>query len=395
VAGGVVLVASGAATAYAWQRGWLDRSYLAAVRPCGDLVASTEVVASAHPAASTVTTAAHAELSAVATHPLLDVTFVGTQDGRVFTVDAGGLRRPAVLDLRDEVTAEQPGAQGLLSLAVAPDGAHLYAWFTSVDGPSRLRAFALGADGGPERSSPALVLEVEPDATDHNGGTITFGPDSLLYLSIGDGGLIGDEHANAQDLGTLLGKILRIEPRPGHDPAYRVPDDNPFVDRDGARPEIFAYGMRNPFRMSFDAATGDLWVADVGNNCVEEITRIAAGTAGANLGWNRVEGTRHFVGGPPPDHVAPVFEYAHAGSRCSVTGGVVVPETGPAELVGRYVFADFCEGRLLALEMRDGEVAAATDLDVAIPQPVAFVTDRSGALYVLSYETGLVRLDAP
>ncbi|MCZ7525056.1 MAG: PQQ-dependent sugar dehydrogenase [Acidimicrobiia bacterium] len=219
----------------------------------------------------------------------------------------------------------------------------------------------------------------------------------MLYLGLGDGGGAGDEgrgHApggNGQSLGTLLGKILRLDPRAAGSGPYAVPADNPFVGVEGARPEIWVYGLRNPWRFSFDRATGDLWIGDVGQNRWEEIDLIPAGAAaGANLGWNLLEGTHEFRGAPPPGAVPPVFEYPHS-EGCSVTGGYVYRGPRIPQLAGAYLFTDYCDGTIRALRVEDGVLVEA-DLGVATRGPTSFGEDRTGELYVLSAE-GVLRID--
>ena len=205
--------------------------------------------------------------------------------------------------------------------------------------------FAFGDDGA-DPASERGVLFVDQPFSNHNGGALAFGPDGYLYVGLGDGGSAGDPMGNAQSLSTLLGKLLRISPRPSKGEPYAIPPDNPFVGRDGARPEIWAYGLRNPWRFSFDTATGDLWIGDVGQNAWEEIDLEPAGSdGGSNFGWDRLEGTHPFEGSPAPDSIAPVFEYAHGDGSCSVTGGYVYRGERIPTLAGAYLFGDYCRGR--------------------------------------------------
>ena len=188
--------------------------------------------------------------------------------GRVVVLPEGSEEPEILLDLTSEVSTG--GEQGLLGLAFSPDGEFLYVNFTDTAGDTRVVEFAFG-DRGVNESSRREVLFVDQPYSNHNGGNLAFGPDGYLYIGLGDGGSAGDPQGNAQDLGTLLGKMLRIHPRPSGDDPYGVPADNPFHDRPGARPEIWAYGLRNPWRYSFDRATGDLWIGDVGQSDWEEI----------------------------------------------------------------------------------------------------------------------------
>ncbi len=242
-----------------------------------------------------------------------DSLYVTEQSGRVRAIRDGRLAARPVLDLTADTTAA--GEQGLLGLAFAPDGAHLYVDYTDRSGDTHIDEFAMNglvADPASRRN----LLVVDQPQPNHNGGQLAFGPDGYLYIGLGDGGAADDEgpgHApggNGQSLETLLGKILRIDPTPTASAPYTVPADNPFVGTSGAKPEIWAYGLRNPWRFSFDADTGDLWIGDVGQNEWEEVDHAPATNGrdagrGDNFGWNRLEGThrtaaRHPQGPFPP-----------------------------------------------------------------------------------------------
>ena len=222
--------------------------------------------------------------------------------------------------------------QGLLSVAFAPDYAssrRFYVYFTDNSGDQRVveykRASATRADAGSAR----LVLRMADSEGNHNGGLLLFGPDKHLYIGTGDGGGAGDQHGargNAQNLASLLGKMLRIDPAASGGRPYTVPADNPFRGRGGARGEIYSYGLRNPWRFSFDRRTGDLAIGDVGQNAVEEIDFVRRGKgAGANFGWRPFEGrSRYAPGENAPGHVPPVITRSHGDGWCSITGGVVV-----------------------------------------------------------------------
>jgi glucose/arabinose dehydrogenase len=210
----------------------------------------------------------------------------------------------------------------------------------------------------------------------------------MLYLGLGDGGAANDPERNAQDPATLLGKLLRLDPDDGS-----VPPDNPFVDRDGFAPEIYALGLRNPWRFSFDRETGDLWVADVGQNSVEEINVTPADrSAGRNYGWDIFEGTQPFEGDEQPERaVVPVHEYPTA-EGCAVTGGFVYRGTAIEGLQGAYVYGDFCAGFVRALRVADGEVVDRADLGVGLDQLASFGEDHDGELYLLSLAGDVMRL---
>ena len=310
-----------------------------------------------------------------------DALYVAEKTGRVVALRDDPAKPAAVLDLRAEVSLG--GEQGLLGLAFSPDGRFLYVNFTDVAGHSHVTEFRF-RDGIADLASRREVLVVEQPFSNHNGGNLLFGPDGYLYVGLGDGGSAGDPMGNAQALGSLLGKMLRISPRPSGDDPYGIPPDNPFVDRDGARPEIWALGLRNPWRYSFDRETGDLWIGDVGQNAREEIDVLPADArAGANLGWDRLEGSLPFEGDAPADAVPPVFEYAN-GPGCAVTGGYVYRGSAIPDLVGSYVFADFCVGEIEAFRLRDGEAKQHRDLGLTVGGLASFGEDADGELYVLS-----------
>jgi glucose/arabinose dehydrogenase len=245
-----------------------------------------------------------------------------------------------------------------------------------------------------------VLLTVPQPQPNHNGGQLAFGPDGYLYLGLGDGGGADDEgrgHApggNAQSLGTLLGKVLRIDPTEGAGRAFSIPDDNPFA-AGGGLPEIYVYGLRNPWRFSFDRATGDLWIADVGQNAVEEVTRLAPeDAAGANLGWNRYEGSQRYLGDDVDDVVMPVVEASHDDGNCSITGGYVYRGREIPSLRGWYVFTDYCNGAIRAAKVRSDGRVRVRDLGVTLPSVSSFGEDADGELYVLSQTDGVHRLAA-
>jgi glucose/arabinose dehydrogenase len=236
---------------------------------------------------------------------------------------------------------------------------------------------------------------VDQPYSNHNGGNLAFGPDGYLYIGLGDGGSGGDPHGNGQSLTTLLGKMLRIDPTLLEDRPYAIPSDNPFVGREGARPEIWAYGLRNPWRYSFDRATGDLWIADVGQSAWEEIDVQSSGSdGGENYGWNRMEGDHPFEGDAPADVVRPVFEYSHDDGGCTVTGGYVYRGRAIPALARAYLFADFCLGRLEAIRLQDGGGAEHRILGPVVRNVSSFGEDARGELYVLSLEGTVSRIAA-
>jgi glucose/arabinose dehydrogenase len=335
-----------------------------------------------------------AELDAPTTmtvRPGGDLLWVAERAGRVRLLDpATGEVSEPVVELAGDTTTDSE--RGLLGMAFAADGSELYLSWTDRDGHSVVDARPVGEDGS--LGAPRVLLRVEQPASNHNGGDLRIGPDGYLYVALGDGGGGGDPFATGQDPGSLLGTILRIDP--DGDP-YAVPDDNPFADGGGA-PEVWLFGVRNPWRIAFDPATGDLWVADVGQRTIEEINRLPAAQGagrGANLGWSRMEGTRPFQGGPePPDHVPPVFEYGHD-EGCSVTGGVVYRGSDIPALVGSYLFSDYCEPELRAVQVRDGDVVhRRLGVSPAGGSVVSFGEGPDGEVYVLSLSGPVSRIVA-
>jgi glucose/arabinose dehydrogenase len=315
--------------------------------------------------------------------------YIAEKTGRVMAIRNGHVDPTPVLDLSREVSLG--GEQGLLGLAFSPDGRFLYVNDTDLQGDTRIVEYAM-RDGRAVPASRRQLLFVDQPYANHNGGDLVFGPDGYLYIGLGDGGSAGDPQGNAQSLGTLLGKMLRIDPHPSDGQPYSIPPDNPFVGRADARPEIWAYGLRNPWRYAFDRAIGDLWIADVGQSAWEEIDRHAAGApAGANYGWNLVEGSHRYAGTAPEGAVPPVYEYSHAGGGCVVIGGAVYRGTDIPALVGAYLFADFCLGELEAIRLGNGDVEHAA-LGPTLPNISSFGEDANGEMYVLSLDGGVYRL---
>jgi glucose/arabinose dehydrogenase len=328
---------------------------------------------------------------AMAVRPGEDNTlYLVEQVGRVRVVRGGRLDPTPVVDLSAKVTAG--GEQGLLGLAFSPDGRYLYLAYTDGDGNHQISELTMGgqrADPGSERS----LLHFDDPFPNHNGGQLAFGPDRRLYIGFGDGGSGGDPLGNGQSLGTLFGKILRIDPRPSGGRPYGIPRDNPFVGRDGARPELWDYGLRNPWRFSFDAATGDLWIGDVGQNSYEEVDHEPAGSGGRNYGWNRREGLHAFNGGDrPAGAVDPVIEYGR-GDGCTVIGGFVYRGRRIPGLRGAYLYGDYCSGWVRAARVGGGgKVSEQRDLGLQVPSLSSFGTDADGELYALSLTGDVFRI---
>ena len=325
--------------------------------------------------------------------------FVVEQGGRIVVVRGGRALRTPFLDVSSRIVSG--GEQGLLGLAFAPDYARsgrFYLNYTDPNGDTRIVEYRRGAspDRANARSARQLIFQDQPEAN-HNGGQLAFGPDGLLYVGLGDGGGTGDPHGpigNAQSLGTLLGKILRIDPRRSGGSPYRIPAANPFVGRAGAKPAIYAWGLRNPWRFSFDRRTGDIAIGDVGQDEVEEIDFRTRGTArGANFGWRAWEGTRRY---DPrlrvADHVPPVLTYGRGGG-CSVTGGYVIRDRRLPALAGRYVYGDFCAGDLLTAKLRQDGARERRSLGLHVDALSSFGEDARGRVYVTSLNGPVYRLD--
>ncbi|MGI9034221.1 MAG: PQQ-dependent sugar dehydrogenase [Acidimicrobiales bacterium] len=336
---------------------------------------------------------------ALAVRPGDDALYVAQKTGQVRRVShgqAGGdsVDPGTVLDLSSQVS--RGFEQGLLGLVFSPDGAKLYVDYTDTVGNTQVVEYAF-AGGRADGSSRRVVLSVEQPFANHNGGEVAFGPDGKLYVGLGDGGSEEDPNNIGQNLGTLLAKILRIDPAPpAQDPkGYTVPADNPFVNRPGAVPETFAWGLRNPWRFTWDRQTKDLWIADVGQNTYEEVDFQAAGSpAGANFGWSGMEASHPFHGGNPPGGVLPITEYSHAGGNCSITGGYVYRGSRIPALRGAYVYGDYCSAKVWGLVQSGGKVVDQRQLDVGGNHSIySFGEDAAGELYLLSAD-GLFRIQA-
>jgi glucose/arabinose dehydrogenase len=292
--------------------------------------------------------------------------FVVEQGGKIRIVRKGRKLGRPFLDVSRRIVSG--GEQGLLGLAFAPDYAktrRFYVHYTNRSGDTRIVEYKRSRKN-PNRAlggTARVVLRQSQPESNHNGGQIAFGPDGFLYIGLGDGGAGDDPHGrrgNAQNLSTKLGKILRIDPRRKGKRPYRVPRSNPFVGRRGARPEVFAYGLRNPWRFSFDRETGDLTIGDVGQDAVEEIDFVSLKRArGANFGWRPWEGRKRNFDEPAPGHVPPVLELRHSDNFCSITGGYVVRDPGLPSLRGRYVYGDFCQGRIRSARLSAGGASGA------------------------------------
>jgi glucose/arabinose dehydrogenase len=331
--------------------------------------------------------------------PGSDSLYVVEQTGTVRLVRGGRVASEPFLDIADMVTVgPRPlGEQGLLSLAFAPDfedSRLLYVYFTDSGEDQRIVEFRANSDGtGVPRGSYRDVLRMDDFASNHNGGLLLFGPDGHLYIGTGDGGGAGDPERNGQDLSSLLGKILRINPRPSGGRPYGIPEENPFVGRPGARPEIFAYGLRNPWRFDFDPETGSMVIGDVGQNEFEEIDYLPLGEAsGANFGWSAFEGNARFnLDQEAPGAVRPILAYGR-NRGCSITGGYVVRDPSVPSLAGRYVYGDYCEPGLRSLVPAVGKARDDRPLGLRVSALSSFGEDSAGHIYATSREGSVYRL---
>ncbi len=331
--------------------------------------------------------------------------FVGDRRGRIwrfapdFAAQAGRdfgavISTEPVADFSSNTAAEHD--QGLVGMTLGPDG-RLWINRTDRHGSSVLTVLTPSADRTTLEGRYADVLEVKQTNAQHNGGDLLFDPDGLLYVSFGDGGGLGDPRHHGQNLATPLGAVLRfaVEGASSADPGdWRLTPapDNPDLGP-SSDPHIWAYGARNPFRMSLDEATSTLWISDVGQQCMEEVTVLGLDEGGANLGWNAYEGSRRFVGAELDNHREPDFEYRHGRGLCAVIGGHVYRGSELDWLTGRYVFADLCGGDIYAVAVQPGTAPDEVwSLGVSTPRPVGFGVDTAGELYVIDIETGVWRL---
>lgn len=325
------------------------------------------------------------------------VWYVVEKSGRVLRLQQLGdtVQQTVFVDLRKQVDAE-PSEAGLLGMTLDPEFARTGRVYFSYTRPGSPLTSPLTSvlsrwqsrDGGQsiDPASEQILLQVEQPYRNHNGGDVHFGPDGFLYWGLGDGGAAGDPRGNGQDTDTLLGSLLRLDV--SGDGGYRIPPDNPFV-KGGGRPEIFAYGLRNPWRWSFDRRSGDLWLADVGQNAWEEINLIQPG---GNYGWNLREGAHCYSGDCRRDDLLePVAEYSHA-EGCSVTGGYVYRGDAVPALQGVYLFGDYCSGKIWGLfrtsnDRYHRQLLFESGLNIA-----SFAEDAAGEVYVIDLGGKIFRI---
>lgn len=319
-----------------------------------------------------------------------DRLLIAEQDGRVLLVSGADPAGSVLLDIVERTDSDF--GEGILSVALDPafeENGHLWVFYFVDPKPDRtlLSRFTV-VDDVADPDSELVVLEIEQPGFNQNGAAVRFGPDDgMLYLSLGDGSASTDPFKNGQNLGTILGAVIRIDVRDATvDEPYAIPDDNPFLDTDGARPEIWAYGLRNPWRMSIDADSGEVWLGDVQVSTTEEVDRVEAGD---NLGWPIMQGPDCLRASMECDRsglTLPRATYLHDQGRCAVMGGLVYRGEAIKALRGRYLYGDFCSGEIWALE-RDGDALpeVIADLDGSL---VSFGTDAGGEVLVLDLVGG-------
>ncbi len=322
--------------------------------------------------------------------------FVAQQTGEVMLVLRGHTQTRPFLDI-SKLVHSTGGEQGLLGLAFSPNYVHsgrFYVGYTLADNDIRIVQYQRSA-GNANLANPAsarVVLRVDHHKyTNHNGGQLQFGPDGHLYIGVGDGGSEGDPENNGQNTHTLLGKILRIDPSPSG--GYTVPPSNPFVGQPGKRAEIWAYGLRNPWRFSFDRSTGALIVGDVGQNEQEEVDFAPAGTgAGANYGWSVWEGNRANKPGSAPHAVFPVLVASHSDGYCAIIGGYVVRDRSLPSLFGRYLLGDFCRAQIESVKLSRGHATALRATGLTVDSTSSFGEDAAGHIYIASLNGPVYRI---
>jgi len=322
---------------------------------------------------------------------------LGQRTGEVLRIDRGTVTDEVVLDLSEDT--EEEGDGGLLGLAYDPRGEWLYVDRSTAALDDVVTAYRIDASGRPDADSEReIVRSGHPPSIQHHGGAFGFGTDGMLYVGFGDGGGIGDPHEYADNRSVRLGKVLRIDPTPEADEPFRVPADNPFVDEGGVTPEIWVYGVRNPFRLGVDSATGDVWLGDVGQSCWEEIDRLPVDAGGANLGWDRKEGTHAYEGGAVPGReLEPVFEINHRRGWCSIVAGYVPRGSLVPLLDGHLLFTDYCKGQIWMLDV----AAAASgrlivhDTGLRAVHPVAIMPGPHGHPWVLTLDGEILEVRSP
>ncbi len=312
--------------------------------------------------------------------------YVAEQGGSVVRVRGGHVVSTAL----HVVNLSSGGERGLLGLAFSVDGKKMYVDYTGPNGDINVVEFTMKGGAANTATRRQVLLIAHHKFPNHNGGNLVMAPDNTLYIGTGDGGGGGDTLGNAQRTDVLLGKILRIDPRASRFGPYRIPGSNPFVGKPGKRGEIWMYGLRNPWRFSFDRKTRDLWIGDVGQDSYEEVDYAAAGGRGINWGWNRREGFHAYNGGAePPGARDPILERPHSAGDCAIIGGYVYRGASSVPLVGRYVFGDECTGELREASQSGGKLLQETDLHLNVSSLSSFGEGPGGGIYAVSL-TGVI-----
>jgi len=325
--------------------------------------------------------------------------FVVEREGRIRVVQRGHVLRRPFLDISNRVTTG--GESGLLSMAFARDyrtSRRFWVYYTDQEGFIQIDQFRAGAVT-PNRADPASrrsVIRVPHHRFNHKGGQVQVGPDGYLYAGFGDGGGGGDPDENGQNLGRMLAKLIRIDPKPGG--GYTIPRDNPFRDRAGALPEIYAYGVRNPYRFSFDRRTGSLMIGDVGQDEIEEVDFVPGRSGGRqprggyNFGWDTFEGRSRYESGSAPGAIFPVLQHTHSSGFCSITGGYVIRDRSLGRgWTGRYVYGDYCDGTLRLARLRRPN-ASTHPTRLHVNSLVSFGQDSRGRVYAVSLDGPVYRI---
>jgi glucose/arabinose dehydrogenase len=325
------------------------------------------------------------------------IGFVRHPDGSFYVIEQGGRLRPlvdgklgdAVLDVSKEISSG--GEQGLLGAAFSVDGDWLFTDSTDPDGDTHITSYPW-AEGRPDTSKARVLLTVDQPYANHNGGAMVMDSTGTLWIGLGDGGSAGDPKGNGQNLKTLLGKIVRIVPTPTASEPYSIPTGNLSSTR--GRPEIWGYGLRNPWRIEVDEPSKTVWIGDVGQNAREEVNAVAVTSTAPNFGWKLREGTRAYEGGKKRSgFVEPVLDYAHSSGGCSVTGGVVYHGTAIAGLGNAYLFGDYCDGKIRRVSKSAlGGRYATTDTGLRLNSLSSFGTDATGEIYVASTTGTIARI---
>jgi glucose/arabinose dehydrogenase len=312
--------------------------------------------------------------------------YVAEQSGTLVSVTNGHVSGPLLT-----INVSHDNEEGMLGIAFSRDGNTLYVDYTDPTGDIHVVEYTMKGNGVNAASRRQLLQIAHHTFTNHNGGNLVLGPDNMLYIGVGDGGSGGDPNGNGQNTDVLLAKILRINPRAIG--AARIPDGNPFKGKAGKRGEIWMYGLRNPWRFSFDAKNGDMWIGDVGQDKFEEVDYARAGQRGINWGWNKREGFHPYNGGARPAGARdPILERPHTAGDCAIIGGYVYRGASTLHLEGAYIFGDECTGVLRAVVQSGGHVNQSAPLHLTVPQLTTFGQGPKGALFAASRDGTIYNL---